>query len=75
MRYLKVNLENNFVKDKDGNVIEAGFIYPGCWDAYQINVRAYKGLDGGGAEYCRIETNNTMAKNLLDSGKATEYNQ
>jgi len=73
MRYFRVNLDNNFVRDKDGNVVEAGFIYPACWDAHKVNVRAYKGKDGGGVEFCICETDNEeFIKSLLEDKGVTE---
>lgn len=72
MKYLKVELANNFVRDANGNVIEAGFIYPDLWDVHKMNVRAYKGKLGGGAEYCIATTDDETANEMLKDTKVTE---
>jgi len=64
---------NNLIKDKEGNVVEAGFIYPSTWDIHKSNVKAYKGKDGGGAEYCIVEcSDDEYTEELLKDKNVTE---
>lgn len=72
MKHLKVMIHNNFVRNDAGNVVEAGFIYPAEWDASKIRVRAYKALEGGGAEFCVVETDDDLAVSLLTNVEVTE---